>query len=152
MKQRVILGGSHAPPITFYHPMPDPKQQFADHVAWTSDAPLKLAKKYTGRSKLVAFAHAYHGDTHGSLSVTVRSVYQDPFRPLLPNVEFLPFDDIDALDAIDDETAAVITGPSIAATRRSITKTLPSILARTASVPEWIATCSRRGTDAENER
>jgi acetylornithine/succinyldiaminopimelate/putrescine aminotransferase len=76
-----------------------------------NEGALKLAKKYTGRSKFVAFEHSYHGDTHGSLSVTGRSVYQDPFRPLLPNVTFLPFDDIDALAAIDDETAAVITEP-----------------------------------------
>jgi acetylornithine/succinyldiaminopimelate/putrescine aminotransferase len=76
-----------------------------------NEGALKLAKKYTGRSKLVAFEHSYHGDTHGSLSVTGRKVYQDPFRPLLPNVEFLPFDDTDALDAIDGETAAVITEP-----------------------------------------
>ena len=76
-----------------------------------NEGALKLAKKYTGRSKLVAFEHSYHGDTHGSLSVTGRKVYQDPFRPLLPNVEFLPFDDIDALAAIDDETACVITEP-----------------------------------------
>ena len=76
-----------------------------------NEGALKLAKKYTGRSKLVAFEHSYHGDTHGSLSVTGRSVYQDPFRPLLPNVEFLPFNEVDALDAIDDDTAAVITEP-----------------------------------------
>ncbi len=76
-----------------------------------NEGALKLAKKYTGRSKLVAFEHSYHGDTHGSLSVTGRSVYQDPFRPLLPNVEFLPFNDTDALGAIDDNTAAVITEP-----------------------------------------
>lgn len=76
-----------------------------------NEGALKLAKKYTGRSKLVAFEHSYHGDTHGSLSVTGREVYQAPFRPLLPNVEFLPFNDIDALDAIDPDTAAVITEP-----------------------------------------
>jgi len=76
-----------------------------------NEGALKLAKKYTGRSKLVAFEHSYHGDTHGSLSVTGRSVYQDPFRPLLPDVEFLPFDDIGALGAIDTDTAAVITEP-----------------------------------------
>lgn len=76
-----------------------------------NEGALKLAKKYTGRSKLIAFEHSYHGDTHGSLSVTGRRVYQDPFRPLLPNVEFLPFNAIDALDAIDADTAAVITEP-----------------------------------------
>lgn len=76
-----------------------------------NEGALKLAKKYTGRSKLIAFEHSYHGDTHGSLSVTGRSVYQEPFRPLLPNVEFLPFNDVDALDVIDADTAAVITEP-----------------------------------------
>ena len=76
-----------------------------------NEGALKLAKKYTGRRKLVAFEHSYHGDTHGSLSVTGRSVYQDPFRPLLPNVEFLPFNEVDALRAIDTDTAAVITEP-----------------------------------------
>ncbi len=76
-----------------------------------NEGALKLAKKYTGRSKFVAFERSYHGDTHGSLSVTGRRVYQDPFRPLLPGVTFLPFGDVDALEAIDDETAAVITEP-----------------------------------------
>ena len=76
-----------------------------------NEGALKLAKKATGRSKLVAFEHSYHGDTHGSLSVTGRNVYQDPFRPLLPEVTFLPFGDIGALDAIDETTACVITEP-----------------------------------------
>lgn len=76
-----------------------------------NEGALKLAKKYTGRTKMIAFERSYHGDTHGSLSVTGRHVYQDPFRPLLPGVTFLPFDDIDALSAIDRETACVITEP-----------------------------------------
>ena len=76
-----------------------------------NEGALKLAKKYTGRTKMIAFERSYHGDTHGSLSVTGRSVYQDPYRPLLPNVAFLPFNDIDALSAIDAATACVITEP-----------------------------------------
>ncbi len=72
---------------------------------------LKLAKKFTGRSKLVAFERSYHGDTHGSLSVTGRDVYRKPFEPLLPGVCFLPFDDVTALGAIDDSVAAVIAEP-----------------------------------------
>ncbi len=76
-----------------------------------NEGALKLAKKFTGRTKMIAFEQSYHGDTHGSLSVTGRRVYQDPFRPLLPDVTFLPFDDIAALDAIDDQTACVITEP-----------------------------------------
>ncbi|MCH8961767.1 MAG: aminotransferase class III-fold pyridoxal phosphate-dependent enzyme, partial [Bacteroidetes bacterium] len=53
-----------------------------------NEGALKLAKKYTGRTKMIAFEQSYHGDTHGSLSVTGRSLYQDPFRPPLPGVVF----------------------------------------------------------------
>ena len=76
-----------------------------------NEGALKLAKKYTGRTRMVAFDRSYHGDTHGSLSVTGRSVYQDPYRPLLPGVTFLPFGDLDALAAIDETVACVITEP-----------------------------------------
>ncbi|MCC5940355.1 MAG: aspartate aminotransferase family protein [Balneolaceae bacterium] len=72
---------------------------------------LKLAKKFTGRSKFVAFQNSYHGDTHGSLSVTGRNVYRDPYEPLLPNVHFLNFNRFERLDTIDSETAAVILEP-----------------------------------------
>ncbi|MCH8123248.1 MAG: aspartate aminotransferase family protein [Bacteroidetes bacterium] len=106
----------------------DPQVRFATRLAATlpqelqviyfsmtgteaNEGALKLAKKFTGRSKLIAFENSYHGDTHGSLSVTGRSVYRQPFEPLLPNVEFLPFNDPDALATIDDQTACVITEP-----------------------------------------
>jgi acetylornithine/N-succinyldiaminopimelate aminotransferase len=76
-----------------------------------NEGALKLAKKHTGRQRMVAFDRSYHGDTHGSLSVTGRDVYRDPFKPLLPNVDFLPFNYIEALDRIDERTACVITEP-----------------------------------------
>jgi acetylornithine/N-succinyldiaminopimelate aminotransferase len=72
---------------------------------------LKLAKKSTGRTKLVAFKNSYHGDTHGSLSVTGRDVYRDPYLPLLPNVHFGEFNEDSALQLIDTNTAAVILEP-----------------------------------------
>lgn len=76
-----------------------------------NEGALKLAKKYTGRSKLVAFKNSYHGDTHGSLSVTGRDVYRDPYLPLLPDVHFLEFNSYENLEEIDDKTAAVILEP-----------------------------------------
>lgn len=76
-----------------------------------NEGALKLAKKHTGRSRMVAFERSYHGDTQGSLSVTGRQVYRDPYLPLLPDVDFIPFDDVDALDAINEQTACVITEP-----------------------------------------
>lgn len=72
---------------------------------------LKLAKKYTGRHKFVSFNNSYHGDTHGSLSVTGRDVYRNPYKPLLPDVHFLDFNNSEGLSAIDEETAAVIMEP-----------------------------------------
>lgn len=84
---------------------------FVNSGTEANEGALKMAKKWTGRTRMVAFERSFHGDTHGSLSVTGRSVYRDPFGPLLPDVEFLPFGEVDALTAIDEETACVITEP-----------------------------------------
>ncbi|MEX0747549.1 MAG: aspartate aminotransferase family protein [Rhodothermales bacterium] len=84
---------------------------FTNSGTEANEGALKLAKKSTGRRKIIAFEGSFHGDTHGSLSVTGRSVYREPFAPLLSGVHFLPFDDPAALDAIDDQTACVITEP-----------------------------------------
>jgi len=84
---------------------------FTNSGAEAVEGALKVAKKHTGRSRLIAFDRSYHGDTHGALSVTGRDIYRRPFEPLLPNVTFLPFNDIDALHQIDRSTAAVIAEP-----------------------------------------
>jgi acetylornithine/N-succinyldiaminopimelate aminotransferase len=84
---------------------------FVNSGTEANEGALKLAKKYTGRHKFVAFRDSYHGDTHGSLSVTGRDVYRDPYKPLLPDVHFLNFNEFEGLDTIDDETAAVIMEP-----------------------------------------
>jgi len=76
-----------------------------------TEGALKLAKKYTGRTKLIGFKNSYHGDTHGSLSVTGRDVYRDPYLPLLPDVHFLDFNSGENLNLIDKQTAAVIMEP-----------------------------------------
>lgn len=72
---------------------------------------LKLAKRFTGRKKIVAFKHAYHGSTHGSLSVIGDPAYQEPFGPLLPGVEHITINTTDELNAITNETACVIIEP-----------------------------------------
>ncbi|MDR8393540.1 aspartate aminotransferase family protein [Aliifodinibius sp. S!AR15-10] len=84
---------------------------FVNSGTEANEGALKLAKKHTGRHKFVAFNHGYHGDTHGSLSVTGRDVYRDPYLPLLPNVEFAEFNDMNGLEIIDEDTAAVIMEP-----------------------------------------
>ncbi len=72
---------------------------------------LKLAKRYTGRRKIVSFKQAYHGSTHGSLSVIGDESYQIPFGPLLPEVDHICFNSIPDLDVITHETACVIVEP-----------------------------------------
>jgi acetylornithine/succinyldiaminopimelate/putrescine aminotransferase len=84
---------------------------FTNSGTEANEGALKLAKKLTGRRRLIAFEGSFHGDSHGSLSVTGREVYRRPFEPLLPDVHFLPFNDIKALERIDETVAAVITEP-----------------------------------------
>lgn len=84
---------------------------FVNSGTEANEGAMKLAKKFTGRQKFVAFHNSYHGDTQGSLSVTGRNIYRDPYKPLLPNVHFIDFNDPDQLDTIDDKTAAVILEP-----------------------------------------
>jgi acetylornithine/succinyldiaminopimelate/putrescine aminotransferase len=93
--------------------LPDPLSRIYFTMTGTeaNEGALKLAKKHTGRRRMVAFDRSYHGDTHGSLSVTGRTVYREPFLPLLPGVTFLPFGDVEALAAIDGTVACVIAEP-----------------------------------------
>ncbi len=72
---------------------------------------LKLAKRITGRRKLIGFTNAYHGSSHGALSMCGNEELKNKFRPLLPEVYSIEYDDLDALDFIDEETAAVIIEP-----------------------------------------
>ena len=69
---------------------------------------LKLAKRYTGRPHLVSCHKAYHGSSHGALSVTGDEGFKQKFRPLLPGVRHMEHGRIDELDIIDEQTAAVI--------------------------------------------
>ena len=72
---------------------------------------LKLAKRYTGRSQIVAFNNAYHGGTHGALSVMGNEDQKRAFRPLLPDIFHLEFNDIDEIQRITEKTACVIIEP-----------------------------------------
>lgn len=73
-----------------------------------NEAALKLAKRVTGRMELVSFRGSYHGSTHGSMSVSGNEIKKEAFRPLLPDVRFLEFNNIDQLQQITEKTAGVI--------------------------------------------
>ncbi len=79
--------------------------------AEATEAGLKLTR-LTGRSRLVVAEGGFHGRTMGALSLTSKASYRDPFLPLLPDVDFVPFGDLDALAAaVDDTTAAILLEP-----------------------------------------
>ena len=69
---------------------------------------LKLAKRYTGRTEIVPFKNAYHGGTHGALSVLGNEKLKYAFRPLLPDIRQLRFNNFDDLNQITERTACVI--------------------------------------------
>ncbi|NPA43581.1 MAG: aspartate aminotransferase family protein [Chlorobi bacterium] len=73
-----------------------------------TEAALKLAKRATGRMKIVAARGAYHGNTQGSMSVMGYEPRKRPYVPLIPGVEFIRFNSFDDLEKIDTQTAAVI--------------------------------------------
>ena len=77
-----------------------------------NEAALKFARSATGNSKIVATMQGFHGRTMGALATTWKSKYKKPYEPLIGDVDFVPYDDGDALaEAVDDETAAVIVEP-----------------------------------------
>jgi [amino-group carrier protein]-gamma-(L-lysyl/L-ornithyl)-L-glutamate aminotransferase len=78
----------------------------------TVEAAIKFARKFTGKKGMVAMNGSYHGKSYGSLSVTFNPKYRKPFEPLLSDVTFSPFGDIDALrSTVNSDTALVILEP-----------------------------------------
>lgn len=98
---------------------------FADRVFFTNsgteanEAAIKFTRKFarkalgaTDKTQIVCFDHAFHGRTMGSLALTPKEYYQDPFRPLMPDVAVAPYDDIDAIgQAVNQRTCAVFIEP-----------------------------------------
>ena len=84
---------------------------FCNSGAESVEAALKLTRRATGRSKIVAAERAFHGRTLGALGSTYKSVYREPFRPL-NEAAFVPYNDIEALKAaVTPDTGAVILEP-----------------------------------------
>jgi len=69
---------------------------------------MKLAKRYTGRTEVIAFNNGYHGSTHGALSILGNETLKNAFRPLVPDIRFLRFNDFNDLEYITEKTACVV--------------------------------------------
>lgn len=81
---------------------------FTNSGAEAVEGAMKLAKKVTGRTKIVAFENSYHGSTQGALSIIGSEYWRNAYRPLLPAIEHLRFNIDDDLQRIDGQTACVI--------------------------------------------
>lgn len=73
-----------------------------------TEAAMKLAKRVTGRPEIISFKNAYHGSTQGALSLMASEYWQQAFRPLLPGVMHLDYNDFAQLESITDRTACVV--------------------------------------------
>lgn len=69
---------------------------------------MKIAKRYTGRKQIIAAKNAYHGSTQGALSLIGNAKYHEAYAPLLPEIDFINFNDSSDLQKISNKTAAVI--------------------------------------------
>ncbi|WP_394351082.1 aspartate aminotransferase family protein [Chryseobacterium fistulae] len=89
---------------------PDPLEitYLVNSGAEAIDGSLKLAKRYTGREEIISFKNSYHGNTHGALSVSGNEFHKREFRPLLPMIDFIEFNDENEFYKITEKTACVI--------------------------------------------
>ncbi|MBZ2405829.1 acetylornithine transaminase [Liquorilactobacillus hordei] len=86
----------------------DKKVYFCNSGTEANEAALKLARKATGKSKMMAFDHSFHGRSYGSLSLTGNESLKEGFGPFLSDIEFEKYNDFDSIEKIDNSFAAVI--------------------------------------------
>ncbi len=95
-------------------PQPIDSLYFVNSGAEAVEGALKLAKRFSGRTELVGMRRAYHGSTHGAMSMMGTpegEQWKAAFRPLLPDVQSIEFNDFAALERITRRTACVLAEP-----------------------------------------
>lgn len=97
--------------LTTYLPPTLNQVFFVNSGSEAIEGAMKLAKRHTCRSQIIAFKNAYHGSTQGALSIMGSEAFKTAFRPLLPDIKFLDFNHPDQLDEISERTAAVVIEP-----------------------------------------
>ena len=93
--------------------LPDPLESvyFVNSGAEAVEGALKLAKRFTGRRRMIACRNAYHGSTHGAMSVMNSHEFSDAYGPMLPGVDWITYNNLADLDKINEETACVLIEP-----------------------------------------
>lgn len=96
---------------------------------------MKLAKRYTGRTEIIAFKNSYHGSTQGSLSIMGDENWRNAYRPLLPDVQHLTHNSMEAIGHITHRTACVIA------------ETVQAEAGVLAPQPEWLHALRKKCTE-----
>ncbi|NRD23905.1 aspartate aminotransferase family protein [Winogradskyella litoriviva] len=91
-----------------YLPMPLESTYLVNSGTEAIEGSIKLARRYTGRSEVIAAKNAYHGNTMGSLSLMDFEERKKPFLPLIPDIKHIAFNMVSDLAKITENTAAVI--------------------------------------------
>jgi acetylornithine/succinyldiaminopimelate/putrescine aminotransferase len=99
-----------------------------------TEGAMKLAKKITGRTEMVAFNNSYHGSTQGALSVMGSEYWRNAFRPLIPGVHHANYNSFEALNLITNNTACVIA------------ETIQAEAGVNAPLKEWIVALRKKCT------
>jgi acetylornithine/succinyldiaminopimelate/putrescine aminotransferase len=107
-------------------PAPLDSCYFVNSGTEATEAAMKLAKRYTGRPNIVAFKDSYHGSTQGAMSLMSDTYFTAAFRPLLPGIKHLEFNQFSELEQIDETCAAVIVETVRA--EKGVEKPLPGYL------------------------
>ncbi len=94
--------------LTKYLPASLDAVYFTNSGAEATEGALKLAKRVTSRTNIIAFNKSYHGSTQGALSLMGDEYYRNAFRPLLPCIYHFNYNDDEVLRAINEDTACVI--------------------------------------------
>jgi acetylornithine/succinyldiaminopimelate/putrescine aminotransferase len=81
---------------------------FTNSGAEATEGAMKLAKRVTNRTQIIAFNKSYHGSTQGALSIMGDEYWRNAFRPLLPDILHLEYDAAESLQEITTQTACVI--------------------------------------------
>ena len=110
---------------------------FTNSGAEAVEGAMKLAKRFTGRTEIVAFNNSYHGSTQGALSIIGSEYWRNSYRPLLPGIQHLNYNSFEELDLISEQTACVIA---------EVVQAEAGVIA---PQPEWIKAlrkrCSEKG-------
>jgi acetylornithine/succinyldiaminopimelate/putrescine aminotransferase len=84
---------------------------FTNSGTEATEGAMKLAKRYTGKSEIISCFHSYHGSTQGALSLNGDEYYKCAYRPLLPDVRHIRYNNVEDIQLITKKTAAVFLEP-----------------------------------------